>query len=455
MKKYLRLLPVVLAWVLWLFCTLPVSPAAAAEKIYLLSYSPGTLFHQLVRDRTKAVYERAGIKAEFVPLPHNRSLLSANDGSVDGDVGRVASVEEKYPDLRRVNVKLMDLNGAVYTLRKDIESYSDDLLTKYRVGYVLGVRWIEKKMKGKSATAVRDYPALFEMLLQDRVDIVLASEISGDAVLHDLGDRAANIRKLHPFVFTAPIYHYVNKKNEAIIPRLEKALTELVEEGYWDSADEKLYVFYSGTQSPLREIVASRLQEAFRRIGKKSRVQFTGSAQRALLMANELGDGDAMRISDIKEMAPDTTANLLRIPESIIDLQFYVYTKNRVFPLNGWQSLETYHNGMRGGVKILEANLPGSRTILPDSERLFKMLDQGRLDTVSEHCVIADYLIKKLQLSNINKLSPALITVPGYCFIHKKHLAMVPEIAQSLADMKADGTFEKIRDDVLKQMTPP
>ncbi len=453
--KNLRQFPLMLLVFAISLMSLQVVSSIAAEKTYVLSYSPGTLFHQLVRDRTKVVYERAGIQADFIPLPHNRSLLSANNGTVDGDVGRVASVEEKYPDLRRVNVKLMDLNGAVYTIRKDIESYSDDLLTKYRVGAVLGVRWTEKKMKGLNVTTVRDYPALFEMLLQGRVDIALATEASTDEVMRALGDRAANIRKLQPFVFTAPIYHYVNKKNERIIPRLEAALKELVEEGYWESSEEKTYIFYSGTQAPTRKIVEMRLQEAFRRIGKKISVHFTGSAQRALLMANETGDGDALRVADIKKRVPDLTGNLLQIPESIITIQLYVYTKDKDFSVDGWDSLQGYRNGFRVGVKILEKNIPGSRTLLPDSERLFQMLDQGRLDTVSEHGVVADYLIKKLHLTNISKLSPPLVTVPGYSFIHKKHQALLPAITKSLVEMKADGSFDKIGNDVLKQLMAP
>ncbi len=206
----------------------------AMEKVYTLSYSPGTLFHQLVRDRTRAVYNRAGIKVEFIALPHNRSLISANEGIVDGDVGRVPSVEEKYPNLVRVNVRLMNLNGVVYTIRDDIKIFTEELLKTCRVGYVLGVRWPQKKMNGLKAITARDYPSLFEMLLQNRVDIVLATEASAQSVIKDLGDRANKIRKLEPLIFTAPIYHYLNIKNKAIIPKLEKALMEMNEEGYWD-----------------------------------------------------------------------------------------------------------------------------------------------------------------------------------------------------------------------------
>lgn len=228
-----RLKQNLIVFLLLLLIFLSTSLAIANEKVYVLSYSPDSIFHQLVRDRIKVVYERAGIQAKFIPLPHNRSLASANEGTVDGDVGRITSVEEKYPNLLKVNVKLMNVTGAVYTTNKDISLYHDYLLKEYRVGHVLGVSWTYNKMKGLKSTTAHDYKALFEMLIMDRVDIVLATGASADAVLNDLGEKASKVRKLQPFIFTSPIYHYVNKKNKVIIPRLEKALKELKEEGYW------------------------------------------------------------------------------------------------------------------------------------------------------------------------------------------------------------------------------
>ena len=202
---------------LFFLCIVP-KPATAEDRIYLISYSSGTLFHELVRDRTKAVYKKAGLKVEFVAMPHKRSLISANDGSVDGDVGRVPSVLERYPNLRQVNVILMDLKGIVFTAHDEIKSYDESILQTYTVGHVRGVQWAEKKMTGLEATKVDNYTILFEMLLQGRIDIALATEVSANKVLLDLGERASTLRKLEPFIFAKPIYHYVNKKNEEIIP---------------------------------------------------------------------------------------------------------------------------------------------------------------------------------------------------------------------------------------------
>lgn len=216
--------------------------------------------------------------------------------------------------------------------------------------------------------------------------------------------------------------------------------------------EKQIYTFYAKGASPLNRIIEVTLQEAFDKIGKKIRFKLTGSSQRALIMANEMGDGDIMRVGHIKKVAPKITCNLVQIPESIMDVEFYVYTKNKSFPVKGWSSLSNLHNGIRSGAKILEKNVPGKRTILPDSERLFMMLEQGRIDTVIEHGVIADYLIQKLNIKNIKKLSPPLVSMPGYPLIHKKHKALIPAIAKSLSEMRAAGRFEKIKEEVYTEL---
>lgn len=207
----------------------------AQKQTITVSYSSGTAFHALVRDRVKLVYERAGIPVEFVPLPHNRSLTSANAGTVAGDAGRVPSVEGKYPNLRRVEGKILDLSGAAYTLRQSpIQSYSDALLDDYRVGIVLGVQWAGKKIGNRMCTKVKDYASLFELLSVERVDLVLATKASAQTILAKMPEGDTLFRELEPVIFTAPIYHYVNYKYDYLIPALEQAIRELHEEAAWD-----------------------------------------------------------------------------------------------------------------------------------------------------------------------------------------------------------------------------
>jgi len=216
--------------------------------------------------------------------------------------------------------------------------------------------------------------------------------------------------------------------------------------------DEGVFVFYTGIQSPVFEILQRRLREAFARIGKVCEVRSAGSSKRALIMANEQGDGDAYRNGRIKELSPDSTGNLLRIPEPIGNVEFTVYTKKKNLEAVDWSSLDGLDNGLRDGVKNLEQNIPGKQLRLPDTGQLLKMLAENRLDTVTEHSIVADFKIKQLQLQGITKLTPPLASFPGYSYIHKNHKELIPAISASLAQMKNEGLFEQIEEEVFKSL---
>ncbi len=233
MSLFNKLIAVVVC-VVALTTVVPIN-SVAADRIYEIGYSEGAPFHFLAIERLRLVYNRAGLEFRFIALPTKRSLVTANYGSIDGDAARVPSIARKYKNLRRVDVKLIDLRGVAYTDRKDIKKYDEGLLAKYRIGYVLGVQWAEKKLKAYGSLAAPDHSRLFKMLKRDRFDIVFATEVSGDAVIREKGGDAYGIVKLQPPIFSTETYHYVHKKNASIIPKLEAALRSIRDEGIWSN----------------------------------------------------------------------------------------------------------------------------------------------------------------------------------------------------------------------------
>jgi len=211
-----------------------VTPACPGQRVYRIGYSPGAGIHEVARQRVKDVYERAGLAVEFVPLPHKRSLAQANEGTLDGEVGRIAGIEKDYPNLMRVNVRVLTLTGVAYVMESwGISRYDDLLLDKVRLGTILGVVWSKKKIGNRHCVFVNDYKTLFNMLLARRIDMALASSISAEAVFKSGLVDSGKIRKLDPPIHIAPLYHYVNVKNAGLVPLLEKTLRQLHAEQYW------------------------------------------------------------------------------------------------------------------------------------------------------------------------------------------------------------------------------
>src|SRR5690625_4635247 len=77
---------------------------AAAEQENVLTFR--TLDPSPVADSVAQILEEAyaelGVTLRYVDMPRNRSLTEANAGRIAGEMGRVPSLDEYYPNLIQV-----------------------------------------------------------------------------------------------------------------------------------------------------------------------------------------------------------------------------------------------------------------------------------------------------------------------------------------------------------------
>lgn len=426
-------------------------PQTLKQNVYIIHTAVKTPMKEILTSRIQEAFKRLGLNAEIrISSSSQRALMLANEDG-DGDAFRVPNIKEIAPEntnnLLIVPESIISAELAVYSKNQSFPVEGWSCLEKFHNGARMGAKILEKNIPGRK-TLLASTLQLVKMLDADRIETMVEWDLLADHAIQDL--KATQIKKLSPGLMVQPFYLYLHKKHKELIPKLSKMLTEMKNDGFFNQIDKE-YIFYTGAQSPVKEVLERRFGEAFKRIGLNFKLVYPGSAQRALVMANENGDGDANRIAGIKKIAPDLTENLILIPEPARSIKFYVYSKEPISVVNGYQSLAHLRNGFRVGAKILEKNIPGQRTILPNATRLFQMLDDGRLDTVVELPFIADKLIKENNYSEIVKIATPIVDQPAYGFIHKKHHALAPKIAKALKEMKTDGVFEKIEADVLKE----
>lgn len=206
--------------------------------------------------------------------------------------------------------------------------------------------------------------------------------------------------------------------------------------------------FNTGHELPVSAVLNSVFAEACRRFDYRCTVNAYPS-QRALVLSNTEGDGEAARVKNIRSIAAKDTSNLILVPQSSVTMELAVFTKGLALEIDGWESLEGYRNSGRLGAKIIEKNLPADSLFLTDNDQLFRMLDSGRVDTVIEWKCVGLKTIKDLNLTGITVMSTPLQVSDFYPFLHVKHKELVPTLADAIASMKADGTYEAIRQDVM------
>jgi len=184
------------------------------------------------------------------------------------------------------------------------------------------------------------------------------------------------------------------------------------------------------------------LIEAFRRV--EQRIQITHlPTERSITNANlGISDGEFPRISGLDRLY----TNLLRVPEKIVDFEFIAFTWKPDIQLKDWNSCKPYNVAIVRGWKILETNLADARSLVKvkNQKLLFSLLGKHRTDIVVYSRFEGKEMIKQLGLKSIWVREPPLATREMFLYLNKKHLQLVPVIAEQLRSMKHDGAYDRI-----------
>ncbi|MCW9035608.1 MAG: transporter substrate-binding domain-containing protein [Rhodospirillales bacterium] len=199
---------------------------------------------------------------------------------------------------------------------------------------------------------------------------------------------------------------------------------------------------------PFSTVMNALLSEAFKRVGLNIKVQEL-PGRRALKNANEgIDDGDTGRVKGTEKRYP----NLMVVPESILSVHIVGFGKNINSPLEKkWGDLEPYNVGILRGHQHSERMVTSYKSLVKvdNTDQLLKLLDKDRADIVVTVQIEGLSAIKKADLKGIKILQPPLEVVPIYTYLHKKHAKHIEKLDKAIKEMKADGTYAKIRDGIL------
>lgn len=197
-----------------------------------------------------------------------------------------------------------------------------------------------------------------------------------------------------------------------------------------------------------RGFVDRVVAEAFARIGEDARVvAYPSASARALKLADGgQDDGVALRIAGLEERFP----NLVRVPEKVMDNDFVAYTRRPLPGRMDWAALEGLSVAYILGWVIFEKNLPADAyaTAVRDVPQLFGLLAGGRADVVLYERWQGLAAARDLGVQVV-VAEPPLASVEMFMYLHRKHAALVPRVAEALRAMKADGTYDRIVAEVL------
>ena len=181
--------------------------------------------------------------------------------------------------------------------------------------------------------------------------------------------------------------------------------------------------------------------EAFRRAGVELKLVRL-PAERGLLNANAgIEDGDLSRIAGLEAQYP----NLVRVPEKLLDIEFTAFSKNPALP-GRLEVLRTHPAGYIKGWKIFEKLFAGAPNVVTagDPEQMFRQLELDRIDVALYAHWQGLSLIRHQGLKGVHALEPPLAKRELFIYLHNRHAALVPKLAEALREIKAEGLYDRL-----------
>lgn len=197
--------------------------------------------------------------------------------------------------------------------------------------------------------------------------------------------------------------------------------------------------------------------EAFRRLGYE--LQYDGYPMARAIAMSDAGevDGEISRGFEYQTAHP----NLIRVDEPHFSVRFAAYAIKPGIVLEGWNSLKdtAYTVEYRRGLTFIETRLksvvaPEKLSDIATVEQGLKKLITGRTDLYVD---LESNVIDAMKRLNAAEFDPSAVyqagiiqDAPAHAYLHNKHSALIPKVAEVLKAMKQEGLIEHYKNVALE-----
>jgi polar amino acid transport system substrate-binding protein len=203
-------------------------PGQAAE-LTIAMLDQGQVLEQVTRAVLTEAYAKLGLTPRFKEVPAARALAESASGRTDGELHRMAGLSARYPQLLQVPVPVNWFDAVVVTRTARFVPNGWASLRPYKIGYHRGIQAFERGIAGMRTDAAPTNELMLLKLQNGRTDIALMSDVEARELLSKMD--AADLRILEPAIERVQLFHYMHKKNAALLPRLEAVLKTMEADG--------------------------------------------------------------------------------------------------------------------------------------------------------------------------------------------------------------------------------
>ena len=213
-------------------------PACPADQL-VFSTVGGTRETAATLAVLREAYTQLGYDIDVRYYHAHTALTQSNAGLVDGELQRIGGIARRYENLIQVPIPVNYLHGVAFTTDAEFSVRGWFSLKPYRIGIVKGIIFAEQGTRGMNVRAAESYEQLMEWLDAGEIDVAIMPRMSGLAALKARPD--SRIRELPGVIETLFVYHYLNTKNEHLVPGLQRELKAMLLNGTMRKIRDETY----------------------------------------------------------------------------------------------------------------------------------------------------------------------------------------------------------------------
>lgn len=219
-----------IALILW-GLVFAVTPTATSSENYTINVAQSVaagIAQEKVSDVLIELYRRVGITPNFVVLPSERGLRLVDSGEVDAEAARVLTIGLQYSHMLKVPTPMMTMHVSYYCLKQAVcATFSEKTIFAIPKGSDVLIQFCDTHRL--NCLRINNDESGFKSLNAGVADVFLAPDWIARVVMCNSVQRQFFYRK-EPRL-SQSVYHYVHKKHENLIPRLDAAMQGIVNEG--------------------------------------------------------------------------------------------------------------------------------------------------------------------------------------------------------------------------------
>lgn len=171
-------------------------------------------------------YKELNYEVHIIDFNRQNALLAANNGVLDGQLGRDISIEADNKNLIRINYPLFDYKLLLF---KNCQPNTLDKLDSIAVlsGYPVQHYYLNEHKFNGNIIEVKNITTQLNLLAQHKVDGAIMLDFVLKADNFSLPETCMQTQLLSTF----SLYHYVHKKHAALVSKLLNALNKLHDNG--------------------------------------------------------------------------------------------------------------------------------------------------------------------------------------------------------------------------------